>query len=430
MIISNADRPREAFVWVWLPNETVPVVAGRLEADGDRYSFNYGRSYVDRAGAIPLYLPELPLRTGVIPPEPPLSIASCLRDAAPDAWGRRVVVNRLSGLHGEVAHEIELDELTFLLESGSDRVGALDFQASATNYEPRYSENATLEELAESAERVEEGLLLKPELALALLHGTAIGGARPKALIQTDDTKYVAKFSSSTDSYNVVKAEFIATRLAERVGIDVSPVQLTKAMNKDVLLIERFDRIKSNGCWERRALVSALTLFGLDELMAAHASYQDLADIIRARFSDARATLRELFARLTFNILVGNTDDHARNHAAFWNGDSLALTPAYDICPQARTGREASQGMLIKDSVRRSQLSVCLNASNVFLLHNDVAREIVANQVIMIREHWDAVCRDAKLAETEKALLWRRQFLNPYALDGLQDDLHDEIGGL
>lgn len=62
----------------------------------------------------------------------------------------------------------------------------------------------------------------------------------------------------------------------------------------------------------------------------------ELAEVIRARFTDAKATLRELFSRIVFNILVGNTDDHARNHAAFLNDKSLCLTPAYDICPQPR----------------------------------------------------------------------------------------------
>ena len=79
-----------------------------------------------------------------------------------------------------------------------------------------------------------------------------------------------------------------------------------------------------------RAMVSALTLFELDEMMAAYASYEKLAEIIRHRFSEPKATLRELFSRIVFNILSGNTDDHARNHAAFWNGNQLSLTPAYD----------------------------------------------------------------------------------------------------
>jgi hypothetical protein len=90
-------------------------------------------------------------------------------------------------------------------------------------------------------------------------------------------------------------------------------------------------------------LVSALTILGLDELSARYASYADLADLIRARFTEPTATLRELFSRITFNVLTGNSDDHARNHAAFWDGAELTLTPAYDICPQSRGGGETSQ---------------------------------------------------------------------------------------
>ncbi|MEO7786435.1 MAG: HipA domain-containing protein, partial [Sphingomicrobium sp.] len=75
-------------------------------------------------------------------------------------------------------------------------------------------------------------------------------------------------------------------------------------------------------------------MLGLDEMQARYASYADLAEIIRFRFTEPTATLRELFARMTLNILVGNVDDHARNHAAFWDGTQLTLTPAYDICPQ------------------------------------------------------------------------------------------------
>ena len=119
------------------------------------------------------------------------------------------------------------------------------------------------------------------------------------------------------------------------------------ALGKDVLVIERFDRVAQGDHWRRRAVVSALTLFELDERMAAYASYETLAELIRHRFSAPKATLRELFSRMVFNILSGNTDDHARNHAAFWNGSQLSLTPAYDLCPQSRTGQQASQAMLI-----------------------------------------------------------------------------------
>ena len=121
----------EAYVWVWLPDATQPVVAGLLSKQGQQLVFNYGRSYLARPDAIALYTPELPLQSGSIPLIPGLSMPSCLRDASPDAWGRRVLINRKLGMKGAETSEFELDELTYLLESGSDRIGALDFQLSA-----------------------------------------------------------------------------------------------------------------------------------------------------------------------------------------------------------------------------------------------------------------------------------------------------------
>ena len=126
----SSPRRDEAYVWLWLPGEIEPVVAGRVSRAGERLVFNYGRSYLERPGAIPIHEPELPLKRGVIAPRPGLAMAGCLRDAAPDAWGRRVIINRVLGLKGKDVDIGALDELTYLLESGSDRVGALDFQGS------------------------------------------------------------------------------------------------------------------------------------------------------------------------------------------------------------------------------------------------------------------------------------------------------------
>ena len=412
---------KEAFVWIWLPDETEPVVAGRLEADNGNILFNYGKSYLNRTGdskpAIAIYEPELPLKAGVLSLPEGLTMPGCIRDAAPDAWGRRVIINKKLGFKGACTDTAELDELTYLLESGSDRIGALDFQCSPTEYVPRTVNNVSMEELIESAERVERGVPLTPELDQALFHGSSIGGARPKALIQAQGKKYVAKFSSNTDLYSVVKAEFIAMRLAQFAGLNAAPVKLAKAANKDVLLIERFDRVPKGDKWARKAMVSALTLFRLDGMMARYASYETLSEIIRHRFTDPKHTLKELFSRLVFNILCGNTDDHARNHAAFWDGKALTLTPAYDICPQARAGNEASQAMLIYGDNNLSQLKTCLDTAHNFLLSKEEACETCGNLTATIEQHWDAVCEEAELNKVDKKLLWKRQFLNPYSVE-------------
>ena len=77
---SKVTQTNEAFVWFWLPGEKEPVVAGRIEQDGDRYIFNYGVSYLKRENAIPIYDLELPLRRGAIEPPAGLTMASCIRD--------------------------------------------------------------------------------------------------------------------------------------------------------------------------------------------------------------------------------------------------------------------------------------------------------------------------------------------------------------
>lgn len=415
-MISKPPIPREAFVWTWLLGGTEPVVAGRLVSDGDRTQFVYGRSYRERAGAIPLYLPELPIRPGPIAPLGTLPMASAIRDGAPDAWGRRVILNRKFGVKGAALDVLERDELFFLLESGSDRIGALDFQTSGKAYVPRGGGgDPRLDELLASAEKVEKNLPLTTELDQALYHGSSIGGARPKALIADGPHKYIAKFSSSSDTYSVVKGEYIAMRLAALAGMSVAPVKLVHVAGKDVLLVERFDRVAAGQSWKRRAMVSALTILELDEMQARYASYQDLAEKIRFRFAEPTATLHELFARLTFNILAGNVDDHARNHAAFWDGAKLRLTPAYDICPQARTGGEASQAMLITGSQRSSQIATCLAAIGDFHLEADQAIAIVSKQLSTIGRHWRALCDEADLGQIDRALFWGRQFLNPFA---------------
>jgi len=410
------SEAKEAFVWIWLPGAEEPVVAGRLAALGDSVAFTYGRSYLEREEGIPLYLPELPLRRGAIRPEVG-TIAGCIADASPDAWGRRVILNRLVGSGAEDTGE--LPELAYLLESGSDRIGALDFQLSAEEYVSRSQGEARLSELATlaaSARKVEEGVPLSPALDQALLHGTSVGGARPKALLRDGPRRLIAKFGSTTDTFAVAKGEFVAMELARRVGIDVARVELTEAMGRDALLVERFDRPGGGG---RRALVSALTILSLDEWGARYASYEALADEIRARFTAPKATLRELFSRLVFNVLAGNTDDHARNHAAFWDGTDLALTPAYDICPLPRTGGEASQAMALgRDGYRLSQVSACVERASTYLLGGTEAREIVDGQIETIETAWDEVCDLAELTEVDRELLRRGAFLTRYALEG------------
>ena len=143
-----------------------------------------------------------------------------------------------------------------------------------------------------------------------------------------------------------------------------------------------------------------------------------LAEIIRRKFHEPRQTLVELFSRLTFNILTGNTDDHARNHAAFWDGRMLRLTPAYDIAPQRRGGLEANQAMVVANGARNAQLVLALAAAPAFLIDEATAREIIDGQADVIRDNWKAVSDEARMSDTERRYFEGRQIFNTYAFDG------------
>lgn len=413
----------EAFVWIWLPDATTPVVCGRVDLVDGIYRFTYGRSYLARSDAMPIWLPELPLEDRVIVPEAPAVIAGALRDAAPDQWGRRVVLNRQFNMRGKDVDTGDLDELNYMLMSGSDRIGALDFQASPRDYVPRLQRDASLQDLLNAADAVERGVPLSPELEDALRHGTSIGGARPKAQLIDKDRKLIAKFASSRDNHNVVRGEYLAMRLARIVGLRVATVEIIVAEKKDVLLVERFDRVKREDGWLRKAMVSGLTVQGLDELGARYASYSALAEILRRRSSDPAGDMKELWSRMLFNILVGNTDDHARNHACFFDGEALRLTPAYDIDPRPRLGREANQAMAIAGEDRRALIATALDASGSFGIPRDESIAIAVWQLEMIHANFKAEAVAAGLTAFEQDQLARRAFLNPYVFEGAPKEI-------
>ena len=406
------SEPASAYVWIWLPGTLNPVVCGRLDQVDDRIGFVYARSYLDRTDAVAIFEPELPLRRGY---QYPASAATrgvplCIDDAMPDSWGRRLVNYRLGELGAEFG------DLTYLLESGSNRIGALDFQNSATTYEPRTVSSVTLNDLVSASQLIESGQPLNAELAAALLRGTSIGGARPKALVDDGERVLIAKFSSTTDTYPVVQGEYVAMELARRVGLDVAPVELTAVVGQRVLLIERFDRSATGG---RRRIVSALTVLGMTPFPEGRfATYTDLSHKIRAGFANPEATLRELFGRIAFNMACGNTDDHGRNHAAFVGTTNLELTPAYDICPQARSGESASQAMAFDaQGNRNARFSLLLDAAPLYLLEKRDASDIVAGIVATIHDQWNDVCDAAELTAHERSRFWGRQFLNPHLFE-------------
>jgi serine/threonine-protein kinase HipA len=410
---------KNLFVWTWLPGALDPVVVGVLTPTQQKVageialSFTYAKSYQLLPEAISLFPAELPLQNEPLDPSNPLpgrsalALHGAIRDCAPDAWGRRIINQRLG-----VDSKIYLDEITYLANSGGNRIGALDFQNSSKMYVPR-GEAATLEQLLNAAEYIEAGTDLPEELRAAAEHGTSIGGATPKALLSDGRKELIAKFSSSTDDRPVIQAEDVATFIAAQVGIQVANSEIRTVSGKKVLLLERFDRTTTGS---RKQMLSALTILGKSEFESRYSSYSEIADAIRlGPWAQVSKTLRELFNRLVFNVCIGNTDDHLRNHAAFWDGSVLLLTPAFDLTPQRRSGETATHAIAITgDGRRESQLQNCLTAAPAFGLTETEAKEMIDHVLFTIRQSWKAATDHAQLGKRDAEMLWGREFLNPY----------------
>lgn len=403
----------QAYLWIYLPGYTRPVVCGVLAWDGQEHVFRYARSYLERSEAIPLSPPDCLL--GELSDEPVIldhEINSAIRDASPDAWGRNVMMREYANEPGQ--KQSDLGEIDFLLRAGPDRIGALDATNRPDEYSPSPSHVAPLEDLVEAADRIDQGKPLDPRLDAALNHGTSVGGARPKALLREKGEYWIAKFSSSRDSVDMVGIESAGMTLAKMAGLDVADTRVVTALNKRVILVRRFDRAVTSERATRRHMLSAMTLLGLDEyaVRAGYSSYLDLADRLRKYARDFRRDGTELFRRMVLNILIGNIDDHARNHACFWDGEFLDLTPAYDVCPQPRTGLSADQAMTVGNWGRQANLKNALSRCEHFGLMRPEADSLVDEMVTLVRDNWRDVFTDAGVPEGDRNYLSRATILS------------------
>ncbi|MGY4720191.1 type II toxin-antitoxin system HipA family toxin [Naumannella huperziae] len=396
----------ELYVWTWLPGQTEPVLAGRVDQTGPLFTFIYASRYLSRPDAISLFAPELPLRRGIQEPADGLTIAGVLRDGSPDRWGRGVIERRRG------ATPNSLSEIDYMLSSSSNRFGALDFQTSRETYVPR-DNSATLDELHEASMRLERGGSLSAGLDAALIHGTSLGGARPKVTLTSNDgSQWLAKFASSDDHvFSVVNAEAAMLELARRAGITVPESKVVSSLGKEVLLVRRFDRDATGG---RRHVVSGLTMAQTDEMYARYVSYPQILDVLRSYAEDAAQPGPELFRRIAMNIAISNNDDHARNHAAFWDGRHLELTPVYDLSPGQRSGDTFEQAMAFgrgEHGAKVSRFAALVRESETYGLCAAQARDIVDHLVSAIRDNWNDAAEVARLSAADKKSLRERQIL-------------------
>ena len=395
---------RECFVYIVLPGETEFVTAGRFRVSPgrDHYplgEFVYGKKYLARTDAIELDPVELKLGKANYETVRMKGFFGAIRDAMPDFWGRRVIERN--------AGNFILDEFDYLMRGPDDRAGALGFGLNVEPPSPRRQFNRTLDltSLQEMAEQIESngggGIKNQTDarqVQALMLEGTSMGGARPKAVVEDDDSLWIAKFGTSQDRWNQPRVEHAFLNLAKTCGLDVADSKITTVAGKDVLMVRRFDRDKAETGYRRHRMISALTLLSSDESPQAREnwSYLLLADEIRRASASPENDLRELFKRMCFNALVSNLDDHPRNHALLARGKSWRLSPAYDLTPTPTIAQDSrALAMVCGTRGRMARRYNLLTAHGRFLLSKEDAEAIVDGMVETVRSEWDASLRRA-----------------------------------
>ncbi|MBT9613606.1 MAG: HipA domain-containing protein [Burkholderiales bacterium] len=386
---------RRLAVFMHLDSQFVPAgLLGMTEAGTDVLAseFKYGLLYLDRGNAIEVDPVSLPIqdkgaiRGKALLPTEGLTLFGGIRDAAPDAWGRRVIEARLR------APMNSLPESTYLLQAGGQRVGALDIRPSLDSppIEIRSSVHR-LEYLMEAADRIEQGQAIPSQLEDIFDAGSNLGGMRPKATVEDDDgTLWLAKFPSQGERMDVPCIEAATMRLAAEAGLDVPAVKTETLHGKTVMMIRRFDREWIDGKQHRRHMVSALTMLACDERASREKSYGEIADAIRARNAGPliKNDNRELFARMVFNILVTNDDDHLRNHAFLWNHrvKGWGLSPLYDVMPRPTMATERFLHLGVGEQGRLATLDNALSGYSRFGITLHDARETIDRVWRVVRE--------------------------------------------
>ena len=391
MMISEA-----VYVWIYLPQATVPVVAGRLDVEktaaGTIGHFTYGQSYLARTEAIPLDPVALPLARGVTELSALSGFPGCVLDSCPDRWGMKVI-DRLDGS--------KIYPMGYILMNDPGRAGALAFSRSAEERPHELeSRQFSLEELGAAANAVELNRDVDPELLKALHPGT--GGARPKCNVVDQDGVWIAKFPSIQDStrISIPRLEHATMKLADQCGIRTAETRIEKVGEKDVCLVKRFDRTVDDDQIYRKAFLSARSVFYADPAFASvgTGSYGRIARWLQRYGQTER---EEVFRRMVFNVAVRNSDDHELNHGLVYAGrGSFNLSPAYDIVPVLTPHQVHHHALLIGDS-SAGTVENLLSGTEAFGLNRNKALGIIADIESQIKGCWQEVFYEAGFGDNE-----------------------------
>ena len=369
-------------------------------------TFAYGRRYLERADRIPVDPVALPLHEAgtsrTFRTEEGFAVFGGIRDAAPDGWGQYLMYKAMGD---RLPSEIDL-----ILASGEHRVGAIAFGPTSAQPEritpwgggPAPGEEFTLAELAEAAERAQHVDELDENLRALLAAGSSLGGARPKAATKIGDQPWIAKFQKRGDSFPECRVELATMRLASECGLDVPPLDFRCVLDRDIYLIERFDRIPHGNWLERRPFASGLTMLGAHESEVSSFSYADLAGAIRQFGTEVRQDLHELFRRMLLNILVTNDDDHLRNHGFLFDGEGWRLSPLYDVVPKPQLGLERRLVLGVGPEGRNATIENALAGAAVFDLGHDDAKAIAENMSRTVATRWEQLFTEAGISAADR----------------------------
>lgn len=369
---------------------------------GQSSVFEYADEWLGYAAAFALDPANLPLEERQIYTSNEKSaLPGAMRDTAPDRWGQQLI-RRAFRKAGE---ERSLSEIDYLLAiNDRTRIGALRYKREGEetfdhDIGPyRVPPLIQLPALVNAADAVQANSETADDLKLLLNEGSPLGGARPKsAVVDNDGTLAIAKFPKPDDDRSIPHGEVLAMTLARRAGIDVAAARLQDVAGRPVSLITRFDRDGDR----RIPFLSAMSLLGLND--GDSATYTDIAETIRMFSSAPTEDLHELFRRIVFNVMIGNLDDHLRNHGFLYDQDNAwRLSPAYDLNPVPLAEKTRELTTWISEEGPDADLELARRAGPFFALKAGQADTIIEDVAAALRG-WQQTARQLGMSAADIA---------------------------
>ena len=370
---------------------------------GQSSVFEYADVWLNNPNAFALDPANLPLNGGQIYTTSDKSaLPGALRDTAPDRWGQQLIKRAFR----KVGEERVLSEIDYLLAiSDKTRIGALrykretedSFEHDIGHY--RVPPLLQLPALMNAADAVQANTETAEDLKLLLDEGSPLGGARPKsAVVDNDDTLAIAKFPKQDDDRSITHGEVLAMTLAAKAKLNVAAARLQNVAGRPVALIKRFDRRDG----QRIPFLSAMSFLGLND--GDKATYIDIAECIRMYSSDPTTDLHELWRRTVFGVLIGNLDDHLRNHGFLYDkDDKWRLSPAYDLNPVPLEEKARELTTWISDEGPDADIDIARRAAPFFSLKEDQAEAIIV-EVSAALKGWQNTARQLGVSATDIAV--------------------------